>query len=52
MTRIQHIRDAISITLLRSGLLSVRSIGWWIGLKAHETFYGYTTNRVDHSILS
>jgi len=43
MTRTQRLRDFISGPLTRSKFYTLRSLGWAIGLKAHETFYGYTT---------
>jgi len=42
MTISQHLRDSLSTALLRSGFRSLRSLGFAIGLKSHETFYGYT----------
>ena len=42
MTTTQRLRDSLSTMLIRSGFRSLRSLGFAIGLKSHETFYGYT----------
>jgi hypothetical protein len=41
MTTSQRLRNSVASVLTQSGFRSLRSLGFWIGLKAHETFYGY-----------
>ena len=39
-------RDAIATPLIASGWSWLRAIGYLVGLRATETFYGYTHPRV------